>query len=161
MTAAENNRILEDKARALFAKYDMTLEIGEWTPPFKSDSIRVEKKIRMRIHRHCHRCQTMFGADKLCAECGHTRCKKCPRSKMTGLKERKGKSALAGSVVVDDRYLSSIGSDALIMPYRKTWKDLGGSGSIQCHKCQTAFADSAVQCEACGHQRCARCPQDG
>ena len=161
MTAEENNKLLEEKARTLFAKYNMTLEMGEWTPPFKNDSIRVEKKVRMRIHRHCHRCQTMFGAEKLCAECGHTRCKKCPRSKMTGLKERKGKSALAGSLVVDDRYLSAIGSDALNLPYRRTWKDLGGSGRIHCHKCQTSFAENAIQCEACGHQRCAQCPQDG
>ena len=160
MTAAENNKIQEEKARALFAKYNMTLEIGEWTPPFKGDSVRVEKKVRMRIHRHCHRCQTMFGVEKQCAECGHTRCKKCPRSKMTGLKDRKGKSVVAGGLVVDDRYMSMMEPDVLNMPYRRTIRDLGGGARRICHKCQTMFIGNAPQCEACGHQRCAQCPQD-
>ena len=161
MTAAEINKIQEEKARALFAKYNMTLEIGEWTPPFKGDSVRVEKKVRVRIHRHCHRCQTMFGIQKKCVECGHTRCKKCPKSKMTGLKDRKGKSVVAGGLVVDDRYMSMMEPDVLSMPYRRSVRELAGSAPRVCHKCQTMFFGNAPQCGACGHQRCAQCPQDG
>ena len=160
MTAAENNKIQEEKARALFAKYNITLEIGEWTPPFKGDSVRVEKKVRMRIHRHCHRCQTMFGVEKQCAECGHTRCKKCPRTKMTRQRDRKGKSVVTGGIVVDDRYMSMMGPDVLNMPYRRTGKELPGVVHRICHKCQTMFVGNTPQCEACGHQRCAQCPQD-
>lgn len=159
-TAAENNKIQEEKARALFAKYNMTLEIGEWTPPFKADAVRVERKVRIRIHRHCHRCQTVFGLEKQCTECGHTRCKKCPRTNMRNRQERKGKSVVTGGIVVDDKYVSMMGPDVLNMPYRRTGKELSDAASRICHKCQTTFAGNALQCGACGHQRCAQCPQD-
>lgn len=159
VTAAENNKLQEEKARALFAKYNMTLEIGEWTPPFNDDAVLVEKKVRMRIHRHCHRCETLFGFEKQCADCGHTRCKKCPRSKMTRQRDQKGKSVVTGGIVVDDRYTSMMGGDVLNMPYRRTAKALPGAMRRICHKCQTMFSGNSPQCEACGHQRCAQCPQ--
>ncbi|EGE02310.1 hypothetical protein TEQG_01348 [Trichophyton equinum CBS 127.97] len=110
----------EERARALFAKYGLTLEPGEWiTGPATGltsspagpashhhhilhhhhhhhstgnglasnisagNSLnqveRVEKPIRMRVRRNCHRCLATFGADKVCAKCEHTRCKKCFR----------------------------------------------------------------------------------
>ncbi|KAL9128504.1 MAG: hypothetical protein Q9217_002830 [Psora testacea] len=46
MTAAENSKIQEEKIRVMFAKYNITLEAGEWTPPFKAETLRVEKKLR-------------------------------------------------------------------------------------------------------------------
>ncbi|KAL8713057.1 MAG: hypothetical protein Q9220_002917 [cf. Caloplaca sp. 1 TL-2023] len=72
VTAAASSAALEEKARALFAKYGLTLEPGEWTTPMKPDAERVEKRIRMRVHRTCHRCQNMFGPDKKKGE-GHKR----------------------------------------------------------------------------------------
>ncbi|GBF63286.1 hypothetical protein TMEN_5910 [Trichophyton mentagrophytes] len=109
----------EERARALFAKYGLTLEPGEWiTGPATGltsspagpashhhhllhhhhhhstgnglasnisagNSLnqveRVEKPIRMRVRRNCHRCLATFGADKVCVKCEHTRCKKCFR----------------------------------------------------------------------------------
>ncbi|KAL8692684.1 MAG: hypothetical protein Q9218_002333 [Villophora microphyllina] len=78
-TAAASITIQEERARALFAKYGLTLEPGEWTSPIKADAERVEKKIRMRVHRQCHKCQTTFGPDRICSNCKHNRCKKCPR----------------------------------------------------------------------------------
>ena len=162
MTAAENSKIQEDKARAMFAKYNLTLEIGEWTPPFKGDAVRVEKKVRLRIHRHCHRCQVMFGVEKLCSSCGHTRCKKCPQTQPSKQKDRKGKSITTGGIVVDDRHMSGMGPDVFSMPYRRTGRELPGTGAARrmCHKCQTIFAGNAPQCGTCGHSRCAQCPQD-
>ncbi|KAF7596358.1 hypothetical protein BBP40_002102 [Aspergillus hancockii] len=72
--------IQEEKARALFAKYGLTLEPGEWKSPNPAIKVqRVAKPIRMRVRRNCHRCQTTFGPDKLCVNCQHVRCKKCPR----------------------------------------------------------------------------------
>ncbi|KAI4232218.1 MAG: hypothetical protein L6R40_007465 [Gallowayella cf. fulva] len=107
-TAADAGTILEEKARVLFAKYGLTLEPGEWTSPIKPDAERVEKKIRMRIHRACHHCQTTFGPDRICNNCQHTRCKKCPRYPSKKAKEPKGKSEAAGGVpaTVRDRTLN-------------------------------------------------------
>ncbi|KAI4182019.1 MAG: hypothetical protein L6R41_006262 [Letrouitia leprolyta] len=70
MTAAAYGTIQEERARALFAKYGLTLEPGEWTLPIRPDAQRVEKKIRMRVHRTCHRCETTFGLDKESKEKG-------------------------------------------------------------------------------------------
>ena len=78
-TPAENAKIQEERVKAMFAKYNMTLEVGEWTQPFNADIPRVEKKVRMRVHRTCHRCQTQYGVDKACSNWNHKRCKKCPR----------------------------------------------------------------------------------
>ncbi|MCJ1288303.1 hypothetical protein MMC26_007658 [Xylographa opegraphella] len=95
-TAAAYNKQQEEKARALFAKYGMTLEPGEWTPVWKGDAGRVEKHVRLRVHRQCHRCQTTFGPEKICNNCSHTRCKKCPRFPTKSAKDPEGNAAAAG-----------------------------------------------------------------
>ncbi|KAF4159794.1 hypothetical protein CNMCM6936_009152 [Aspergillus lentulus] len=71
--------IQEEKARALFAKYGLTIESGEWKTPSDMTVQRVAKPIRMRVRRTCHRCETTFGPDKVCVNCQHIRCTKCPR----------------------------------------------------------------------------------
>ncbi|KAF4179986.1 hypothetical protein CNMCM8694_003424 [Aspergillus lentulus] len=71
--------IEEEKARALFAKYGLTIESGEWKTPSDMTVQRVAKPIRMRVRRTCHRCETTFGPDKVCVNCQHIRCTKCPR----------------------------------------------------------------------------------
>ncbi|KAL8760663.1 MAG: hypothetical protein Q9184_003161 [Pyrenodesmia sp. 2 TL-2023] len=99
MTAAVYGSIQEERARALFAKYGLTLEPGEWTSPIRPDAERVEKKIRIRVHRSCHHCQAMFGPDKVCSNCKHRRCKTCPRfpAKKTKDQKKKGKGAAAAA----------------------------------------------------------------
>ncbi|RFU30176.1 hypothetical protein B7463_g6171, partial [Scytalidium lignicola] len=61
--------------------WDLSIEPHEWGYSFKRPPTlsRVERPIRARIHRMCHRCNIGFGATKICASCGHTRCKLCPR----------------------------------------------------------------------------------
>lgn len=86
-TAAESSARQEEKARMLFAKYGMTLGPDEWTRSVTSDAERIEKKVRVRIKRTCHRCQTTYGADKVCNNCQHRRCKKCPRYPTKRVKE--------------------------------------------------------------------------
>ncbi|KAL8861639.1 MAG: hypothetical protein Q9178_001840 [Gyalolechia marmorata] len=98
-TAADSSVILEERARALFAKYGLTLEPGEWTSPIKPDAERVEKKIQgypgdsdyniatrvrhpIRVHVRwtCHQCSGTFrDLSKKCEGCGHDRCDDCPR----------------------------------------------------------------------------------
>ncbi|KAI4683383.1 uncharacterized protein J4E88_004559 [Alternaria novae-zelandiae] len=77
----DRNAMQQERARALFAKYGLTLESHEWiaAPAPKPTVQRVEKSIRMRVHRSCHRCGTLYGSDKVCLQCEHKRCKKCPR----------------------------------------------------------------------------------
>ena len=163
MTAAESSRILEEKARALFQKYNMTIEEGEWIPPFKGDALRIEKKVRMRIHRQCHRCHHPFGVEKVCINCSHNRCKKCPRSSISSRRDGTALiSITSGSIIVDDSYKSLISIDTVAMPYRKSTKELVNPALYKrtCHECQTVFAGNAPQCGSCGHSRCTLCPRD-
>ena len=152
-----------EKARALFAKYNLTLEEGEWIAPFKGDAARVEKKVRMRIHRHCHRCQNPFGVERVCSNCNHNRCKKCPRTPISSKKDGPARvSITTGSIVVDDAYKSLMSIDVMAMPYRRTTKELISPASYKrtCHKCQRVFSGNAPQCGNCGHSRCVLCPRD-
>lgn len=163
MTAKENYKIQEDKARALFTKYGLTLEPGEWIVPATVGVPRVEKQVRMRIHRTCHRCQTTFGADRACSHCQHTRCKKCPRFPGSKSKEQKGKTLAAGGLAADDKLDKKAGP--LTVGHRATGKEMINKAPTQrvrrtCHQCQTLFQGKATQCENCKHLRCSKCPRD-
>jgi len=147
----------------MFAKYGLTLEPGDWTTPVTESAPRVEKSVRMRIHRTCHRCQTSFGHDRLCSNCQHTRCKKCPGFPGSKPKVKKGKGAAAGGIMVDDG--AAKGDDTLTMPHRTTGKVMTRRLPSQrvrrtCHECQTFFTGKAIQCENCQHTRCAKCPRE-
>ena len=155
-TAAQSNAVQEEKARLLFAKYGITLEPGEWTAPTKGDGERIEKKIRMRVHRTCHRCQVTFGPEKVCTSCNHNRCKKCPKFP-TRKPKSKGKGLGAGAIPGDDAVKGK--TKVLTMPSRVTGKELGRK-SRTCHKCETPFAGKATQCGNCGHERCSLCPRE-
>ncbi|KAG8527617.1 uncharacterized protein KY384_007770 [Bacidia gigantensis] len=142
MTALENAKIQEEKVRAMFAKYNMSLDAGDWKPTFKQDTPRVEKKVRMRVHRTCHRCQTQFGVDKICNNCNHARCKKCPRyplaKKEKELRTKDGSTAVAS----DTGYVK---------------KPVTQRSRRICHKCQTPFKSKTSACEKCQHERCEEC----
>ncbi|KAL8727316.1 MAG: hypothetical protein Q9181_005757 [Wetmoreana brouardii] len=156
-TAAASGTIQEERARALFAKYGLTLEPGEWTTPIKPDAERVEKKIRMRVHRQCHRCQTTFGPDRICSKCKHNRCKKCPRFPTKRAKESKGK----GVATIEETGPSI---KTLTITSRATGKQLSYKPVRQrvrwtCHVCFQTFKDRSRQCEGCEHDRCDECPR--
>ena len=163
MNAKETSALQEEKAKAMFAKYGLTLEPGEWKIPVTNGAPRVEKQVRMRIHRTCHRCQTTFAQDRVCGNCNHTRCKKCPRSPASKSQTGKGKGVSAGGVAVDNGRTK--GGEAMTMSDRATGKQVTRKTPTQrvrrtCHECQTLFSGKAVQCENCSHMRCPQCPRD-
>lgn len=168
----------QERARTLFAKYGLTLGPGDWTPPSRSNAERVEKPIRMRVHRQCHQCQTTFGRDKACSNCHHNRCTQCPRyparkTRKTPEVERSaaGASPGAGSgsgtglLAVDKRSQSNAGEVALIMPGRTPGKELVRRGPLQrarrtCHRCESVFQGKDQVCLNCNHERCPKCLRD-
>ncbi|PGG98605.1 hypothetical protein AJ79_08809 [Helicocarpus griseus UAMH5409] len=150
--------IQQEKARALFAKYGLTLEPGEWmSKPADRNVQRVEKPVRMRVRRNCHRCLTTFGSEKVCAGCEHVRCKKCfryppPKPKEDANDKGKAKAADPKKVV-------------LTIPSRTGGQDLVRKPIKQrvrrtCHRCETLFIGDATECENCKHVRCKKCPRD-
>ena len=73
-----------ERTRAVFDRYGI-----KYNTPTESttETKRVERAIRIRIHWTCHECQTSFGRMKTCAKCGHRRCKECARSPAKRVKQ--------------------------------------------------------------------------
>jgi hypothetical protein len=165
-----------DKTRALFAKYGLTLDPGVQKFPTDFQLKRVSKPIRMRVRRTCHRCETTFGADKLCINCQHTRCTKCPRhpaARTTEGDPATRKSKAPEISVPQPRMLPRA-------PYLKLHGDLdwqlkmpsymNGQNLVHkpvrqrihryCHLCESAFDPGEKSCPVCSHIRCKNCPRD-
>ncbi|KAJ5740163.1 hypothetical protein N7493_000035 [Penicillium malachiteum] len=167
--------IQQAKARALFTKYGLTLEPGEWKSPPDLQLERVTKPIRMRVRRTCHRCETTFGPDKVCVNCQHPRCKKCPRTPPAREKEEKEYPSLPKSKIPEIRarqlggtaytpHLRYTGDPTapLSMPSRSGGKDFVKKPVQQrirriCHSCDEVFAPGSKECANCQHIRCKRC----
>lgn len=73
--------ITDERARNLFSKYNLKYDPrGKRPQQEHSNKIRrVEKPVRLRVHWTCHQCRLQFGLEKVCAECGHRRCRECIR----------------------------------------------------------------------------------
>ncbi|KAM0114402.1 hypothetical protein ACP6JC_009076 [Aspergillus fumigatus] len=159
--------IQEEKARALFAKYGLTLESGEWRSSSDMTVQRVAKPIRMRVRRTCHRCETTFGPDKVCVNCQHIRCTKCPRHTSTKPKDQ-AQNALeairAAQGHEPPRHMSK--ESQLAIPSRTGGQDLVLKPIRQrvrrtCHRCNTMFPNKDVtECPTCRHVRCKKCPRE-
>lgn len=159
----------QERARALFAKYGLTLEPEEWMSPRNIQVQRVEKPIRMRVRRICHRCQTTYGPDKVCNNCQHVRCKKCPRypPKKTP-QDSKGKekavaatdTAAAPAAAAPRKQKAPLtlpsrrgGQDRVLQPARQRVRRT-------CHRCGSLFDGHATECVTCKHIRCKKCPRE-
>lgn len=158
----------EEKARVLFAKYGLTLEPGEWKAATDVPVQRVTKTIRMRVRRTCHRCQTTFGPDKVCVNCQHVRCKKCPRHPAAKSKDQKDRTETALQTIVAQKsqpVQPKPKEHKLTLPSRTGGQDLIRRPARQrvrrtCHRCNTIFAPHATECASCKHIRCKICPRD-
>ncbi|KAL4889449.1 hypothetical protein BDV59DRAFT_186549 [Aspergillus ambiguus] len=159
--------IQEERARALFAKYGMTLEPGEWKSSPDMTVKRVTKPIRMRVRRTCHRCQTTFGPDRVCVNCQHVRCKKCPRHPpaKSQTQTETALHALLAQGKTAPAVPPKVREPALTIPSRTGGQDLFRKPVRQrirrtCHRCHTTFAAGATECASCHHIRCKICPRD-
>ncbi|KAH9874364.1 hypothetical protein IAQ61_003553 [Plenodomus lingam] len=172
----DRNVMQQERARALFAKYGLTLDAHDWIVPSAPCSTvqRVEKAIRLRVHRSCHRCGTMYGADKTCRQCEHKRCKKCPRypkkktttttttTNTTAMADKDKDKEKGGDKEVADKIkrrkvltiTTRAGTELAYQPPRQRVRRT-------CHKCEALFSPStATVCEACKHVRCTQCPRE-
>jgi hypothetical protein len=172
--AYARSAIQQERARALFAKYGLTLEAHEWIPTGTAATVqRVEKPIRMRVHRNCHRCGTTYGADRICVKCEHKRCKKCPRYPPKKPKD-KGPVGVSKDPKGKGTGAESKGGEEMPRKKRKpllTIQSRAGTDLVyrqkgqrirrRCHKCDTLFnPPTSTVCESCQHLRCTRCPRD-
>ncbi|KAF2020097.1 hypothetical protein BU24DRAFT_340702 [Aaosphaeria arxii CBS 175.79] len=161
-TTQQLNRsaLQQERARALFAKYGLTLESHEWisAPAQPTQVQRVEKPIRMRVHRTCHHCETTFGPDKICSKCEHKRCKRCPRYPKQKSPLEKGKEKEAAEKPKKKKKLLTVttksGEERVYQPIKQRVRR-------SCHRCQGLFIPpTATVCEGCRHIRCTKCPRE-
>lgn len=163
--------LFEERARNILAKYDLVLEpdfmpAGTITTPAATVE-RVHKSIRIRVHRYCHRCEAVFGPDRICAKCDHKRCKKCPRypTEKKSNEGAGGKRDRSTPGKGKDRARSETREPLLVIQSRGTGQILVHQPIMQrirrtCHKCDMQFLPSSAQmCANCGHVRCTKCPR--
>lgn len=166
--------VQQAKAQALFAKYGLSLEPGEWKSPSDMTVQRVTKPIRMRVRRTCHRCQTTFGPDRVCVNCQHTRCKKCPRYPAPKSKPAEPEQGAVRALPEEKKARDARPVELprttqkaeLTIPSRSGGQDLVRRPVRQrvkrtCHECESLFpTEDATECINCGHLRCKICPRD-
>ncbi|KAF3483105.1 uncharacterized protein GIQ15_02429 [Arthroderma uncinatum] len=170
----------EERARALFAKYGLTLEPGEWItgpatgmtstpagitsaqPPREVE--RVEKPIRMRVRRNCHRCLATFGADKgkersqkkivsVAGGAGGTRDRDRDRERERERERDEGRKTTCPEKIMLTIPSRTGGQDLVHKPVRQRVRRT-------CHICNTLFEGNATECLNCNHIRCKKCPRD-
>jgi len=167
-TKVLRSQIDSERAKKLAERFKVSLEPLSAGPEKQVN--RVEKPIRMRIHRSCHLCGTTYGSNKVCAKCEHVRCKSCPRYpvRKTGVKS-KGKETdvpVAPGAIEADTYYGLKEEIILTRPNPKA----GGQPLVfkkphqrvrrTCHECATLFPNGTKICPGCQHVRCADCPRD-
>ncbi|TVY16818.1 hypothetical protein LARI1_G004462 [Lachnellula arida] len=153
-----------ERARKLGERFKIAIDPVIWPT---EEVYRVEKPIRMRIHRQCHRCRTTFGGSKTCNSCHHVRCTKCPRypPRKTDKDRTEKAPATSGGLEVDNYY-----GLREVVEIRKPNPRPGGQPLVRkkpmqrirrtCHECSTLFVGNAKVCSSCNHVRCADCPRD-
>ncbi|KAI5813298.1 hypothetical protein BZA77DRAFT_321732 [Pyronema omphalodes] len=163
-TAPPPTMTASERAQALFKKHGLEVKPSDLPLSTAPQAERVQKDIRMRVHRTCHKCETPYGPDKTCTQCGHKRCKRCPRQPLKKGKD-KGKEKVTAKGTTAPGYKKRRGDFmyGITIPGRRGGQDLVHKEVRQrvhrkCHHCDEDFAGEKV-CKKCSHHRCKKCPR--
>ncbi|KAI1369590.1 hypothetical protein F5Y08DRAFT_97960 [Xylaria arbuscula] len=171
-------QVHEERAKKLGARFGLEIKPSEWHSS-EGEVLRVDKPVRMRIHRECHRCKSRFGAGNVCPSCQHTRCKQCMRypdhktdAERQANRERRDallqKHKDMAPIIPSYDYSPQAQQIVLTRPRKAGAQDLVYKGRPRmrvrryCHVCESLISSHAKQartCEECGHKRCADCPR--
>ncbi|KAK8105445.1 hypothetical protein PG999_008804 [Apiospora kogelbergensis] len=171
-TRIPRSQVYDERARRLGDRFGLEVKPAEWNAA-RGDVLRVEKPVRIRIHRTCHKCQATFGPGNACPGCQHRRCDQCTRSPPKRTEEEKKASRQRRDAVATaqkDQDLAPIiphyGLEDPIVLTRPSQKP-GGQDQVHkkhrmrirryCHECQSLFKAPSRICEQCGHKRCGDC----
>lgn len=143
--------------------------------------LRVEKPIRMRVHRKCHQCDVFFGAAKECPKCGHNFCKECERypqkrTEAEKIASRERRAAMLmehekNPIIMPDWNLNPREKIVLRRPGKPggqelVYKKISQRVRRTCCKCLETDATTMLftggkrECPRCDHARCTDCPRD-
>ena len=171
-TKIPRSQIFAERAKKLGEMYGLELKPSEWHST-EGHVIRVEKPIRMRVHRKCHLCTTSFGLGKECPKCKHPRCKQCPRVPAKRTEAEREESRKKRAAIIKERAEKApIIPDwdptpkkiVLKRPAKEGGQDLYYRKPRQrirrtCCECKALFTGSKT-CGGCQHTRCTDCPRD-
>lgn len=171
------SQLLEERAKQLGERFGLELSAAEWQATSPDDTVlRMDKSIRMRVRRTCHKCEATFTQAKECPNCQHVRCTKCVRhppkrteAELQASRERRAaiiKANKANAPIIPDWDTDKKDKHIVLTRPRKT----GGQDLVHkkprqrvrrtCHECQTLFTTGTKTCKDCGHVRCTDCPRD-
>ncbi|ETS82375.1 hypothetical protein PFICI_04251 [Pestalotiopsis fici W106-1] len=169
-------QIYEERARKLGDHYGVEIEPTGWHAT-EGEVYRIEKPIRVRVHKDCHRCQTSFGNSSQCPNCNHHYCSKCGRdppkrtdSQKQASREKREKAETSAMMRKQEQFAPIIPHYGLAEPIVVTRPSRTGGQPLvhkvprmrlrrSCHRCNTTFTQSTRVCENCGHRRCDDCPK--
>lgn len=163
--------LFEERARKLGEKYGLEIKKSEWYST-EGTALRVEKPIRMRVHRTCAACSATFSSAKECPSCGSTKYKRYPpkRTEAEKIASRERRAALIkankeNAPIIPDYRPEPKKEPVLTKPSKTGGPDLVHKKPRQrvrrtCHECQTLFNTGSKKCEKCEHVRCTDCPRD-
>jgi hypothetical protein len=175
------SELFEERAKKLGERFGLEIKAGEWqqaaAPPNSDTVLRIDKPIRMRVRRTCHKCNTGFGAAKECPGCSHVRCTKCARyppkrteAEVIASRERRAalmKANKESQAIVPDYDCENYNDREYVLkrPSKTGGQDLIYKKPRQrvrrtCHECQTLFRAHSKKCDKCNHIRCTDCPRD-
>jgi len=172
-TKVPRAQLFEERAKKLAELYGLEMKPGEWHST-QGDALRVEKPIRMRVHRKCHICNTSFGLGKECPKCKHPRCKQCPRVPPKRTEAEREESRKKRAAIIKERaenapIIPDWNPDNKKIVLRRPAKT-GGQDLVHkkprqrvrrtCCQCQKLFAVHTKNCGNCQHARCTDCPRD-
>ncbi|KAG5976544.1 hypothetical protein E4U55_007292 [Claviceps digitariae] len=170
-------KISEERVRKMGERYGVVIEPTDFLNMAPTETVhRVDKPIRMRVRRVCHRCNTTFAVKNECSKCRHVRCDQCPRlsskeseaDSLANLEEMEAEAVVRGNLENSAILADSFWGDyhvELRRPSKTGGQDLVHRKPRQrvrrtCHECQTLFAPGSKNCVGCGHVRCTDCPRD-
>lgn len=169
-------QVHEERMKKLGARFGLEIKPSEFHSS-EGEVLRVDKPVRMRIHRQCHLCESRIGVGNECSSCHHIRCRQCNRypDKQTEA-ERQANRDKREALIQKNRdmapilpsYDYSAPKIELKIPGKTEGSILVHKGRPRmrvrryCHLCNTLIPPHAQQartCEQCGHKRCNDCPR--
>ncbi|KAJ0115374.1 hypothetical protein J7T55_012653 [Diaporthe amygdali] len=173
-------QVYSERAQLLSERFGLDMDPHTWYP-MEGHVLRVNKPIRMRVHRSCHQCGHGLNQSGICDSCKHTACSQC-----SYYPPKRSEAELEASREARDRILRERTANAMIVPdwnfnpnekvvLRRPGK-AGGQELVYkkvrqrvrrtCCQClefdglDTSFQGGKLSCPKCNHARCTDCPRD-
>ena len=169
-------QVFEQRAKKLGERYGLEIMPSDWQTVKPDETVlRVDKPIRMRIRRSCHRCSAGFPLNaRECPNCPHIRCNSCLRqpparteAQLAASRERRAailKRNKENMPIIPDYSIDPPKEIYMTKPSKTGGQELVYKKPRQrvrrtCHECNCLFSPGSKNCQ-CGHIRCTDCPRD-